>query len=335
MSHIPDPMTAPPLRWGFLGTGMIARFLAEAARDGTTQILQAIGSRTQDKADAFAQKYNVPQAFGSYEELVACPDVDVVYIATPNSEHHANTKLALEAGKHVLVEKSFTLTQAQAIDLAELAKQKNLFITEAMWTRFLPHQIELRRRIANGDLGDLVAAAGDLGQRDPVDLTDRFYSNELGGGSLYDRGVYPILWIADLFGIPQTVQARAEMTFSGVDGHLSVILGYPDKGVHAVAQSSILARTPAAGWVAGTKGYCEVPGFWAPAPLHFSFADGSTETWQWEGIASRGYEYEMAAIARAITEGLLTHPLIPIEETIAIQGLFDEIRAQIGLTWTT
>jgi len=312
---------------------MIADYLAESARAGTTQILQAIGSRSKEKAQAFADKYDIPVACGSYEELVARPDVDVVYIATPNSEHHANTRLALEAGKNVLVEKPFTLTQGDAIDLAKLAQAKGLFITEAMWTRFLPHQIELRRRVANGDLGDLITAVADFGECDIPDFSNRFFSKALGGGSFYDKGIYPLMWIADLFGIPQTVQARAEMVPTGVDGHISVILGYPDQGVHAVAQSSILVQTPAAAWVAGTMGYCEVPGFWSPAPLHFSFADGTKETWEWAGVASRGYEYELAATAQAITDGLLTHPLIPIEETIAIQGLLDEIRAQIGLTW--
>ena len=324
-------MQAPPLRWGFLGTGRIAHRVAAALRAGSTQVLQAVGSRSLAKAQAFAAHHGIPQAFGSYQDLVASPTIDAVYVATPNSKHHAHARLALEAGKPVIVEKPFTLTHAQARDLATLAQAKRLFLMEAMWTRFLPHHIELKRRVEAGDLGALTCAFADFGGRDPVDLAGRMYSRHLGGGALYDRGVYPLAWITDLLGLPSAVRAHAEMTTTGVDAHLTAILTFD--AASAIALCTMTARTPARAWLSGTRGFCEIPRFWAPAPLHFTFADGRKETWAHQGVRAEGFEYEFAAAARAITAGDLTHPLMPLTDTLALQQLLDNIRSQVGLTW--
>jgi predicted dehydrogenase len=315
-----------------MSTGWICQTVCQAMREATRQIPAAIGSRDLAKAQAFAEQHGIAAAHGSYEDLVNDPTVDIVYIGTPYSEHFANARLALEAGKPVLLEKSFTLTQAEGQQLADLAAQRGLFLMEAMWTRFLPHQRELRQRIADGALGELITAVADHGSRDPIDPTGRFYGKHLGGGSLYDRGIYPVSWIVDLFGLPDSVQAYGQLTATGVDADMSAILGYAKRGAQAFANSSIRARTPWTAWLAGSKGRVVVEEFWHPTTLQLYLGDAAVEVWQYP-VRSHGYEYELAAVAEAVTDGLLTHPIMPSDQTVAILGILDQIRNQLKMTW--
>jgi predicted dehydrogenase len=300
---------------------------------GTSQRLEAAGSRDLARARAFAEELGVPRAHGSYEDLVADPGVDIVYVATPHSEHLAGAMLALRAGKPVLVEKSFALDAAQARAIIEEAGARGLFCMEAMWTRFLPHQVELRQRVADGMLGEIVAGAAAFGQRNEFDAASRFYSPYLGGGALLDRGVYTLSWLCDLLGRPGSVTARAQLAGTGVDGHVSALLEYPARDASAVAQASVYAALPNTAWLAGSRGYVEVPSFWEPAPLHFTFSDGRTETWEWPTLRGAGYEFELAAAARSVSDGETTNPVMPPEQTLAIMELMDAIRSQVGITW--
>ena len=196
------------LRWGILGTGLIAgAFAADLVHTDSGEIA-AVGSRRQARADAFGDRYGVPRRHASYEALVADPDVDVIYVATPHSFHHENALLALEAGKHVLVEKAFTMNAAQAVELVAVARERGLFLMEAMWTRFLPHVVEIRRLLAEGALGRVVTVMADHGQWFAFDPTSRLFAPELGGGALLDLGVYPVSFASMVLGEPTRIEAH-------------------------------------------------------------------------------------------------------------------------------
>ena len=191
-----------PLRWGLIGSGLIAKAFADDLTVTDSGRVVAIGSRSQESADRFADKFGIPNRHASYEALVADPDVDVVYVATPHPMHLANALLALEAGKPVLVEKAFTMNADEARELVASARAKGLFAMEAMWTRFLPHIAEVNRLLAAGALGDIVTVMADHGQWFPKDPAFRLFAPELGGGALLDCGVYPVSFASMVLGKP-------------------------------------------------------------------------------------------------------------------------------------
>ena len=189
------------LRWGILGTGWIARQMtSDLAINGST--VTAVGSRTQEKADAYAAEFGIPPAHGSYEALVADPEVDVIYVATPHPSHVADATLALNAGKHVLLEKPYTINAAEARVVADLASERGLVVLEAMWTRWMPHMIRLREIIAAGTLGDVRTVIVDHNQKLSQDPAHRLQDPALGGGALLDLGIYPVSFAWDVFGAP-------------------------------------------------------------------------------------------------------------------------------------
>lgn len=206
------------LRWGILATGGIATSFASDLRTAGLDLV-AVGSRSQGSADAFAAKFDIPHAHGSYEALVTDPDVDIIYVSTPHPMHHAGAKLALENGKHVLVEKSFTLNRAEAEDLQRIAAERGLLAMEAMWTRYLPHMVRIREIIAEGTLGEIRAVSADHTQLITADPTHRLNALELGGGALLDLGIYPISFIWDILGAPTSIQATARLMETGVEAH--------------------------------------------------------------------------------------------------------------------
>ena len=180
------------LRWGIIGTGGIASTFVGDLAHTDSGVAAAVGSRTQEAADRFADRHGIERRYASYESLVADPDVDAVYVATPHPMHYENARSALEAGKHVLVEKAFTMNAEEALDLVDIARVRQLFLMEAMWTRCLPHVTEIRRLLQNGVLGRIVTVLADHGQWFTADPTSRLFAPELGGGALLDLGVYPV-----------------------------------------------------------------------------------------------------------------------------------------------
>ncbi len=287
-----------------------------------------MGARSLDRARAFAERFDIPRAYGSYEELVADSDIDVVHIGTLHHTHYEHARLALEAGKAVLLEKAFTLDQRQARDLADLAEERGLFLMEAMWTRFLPHMIELRNRVASGAIGEPRYLHADFGFHDEYDPKLRFYDITAGGGSLLDRGIYCLSWVANLVGLPQKIAASATLAPNGVDAQISAILDYP--AAQALIESAVNISTPQEAWIAGTKGMIKVgPRFWSPAPLEIHVGD-AVETWTHPTVAA-GYEYEVAEVARCVAAGETSSSVMPVEETVALMGVMDEMRRQAGV----
>ena len=210
------------VRWGILATGWIAELFAKDLKQ-TGHSVVAVGSRAQERADRFASTFGIATAHGSYEALVSDPNVDIVYIATPHPQHVSAAKLALNAGKYILVEKPFTLNAEEAAEIVTLARLKGLVVLEAMWTRFLPHMRRIREIIANGTIGEVRSITADHRQKLPDDPTHRLNALELGGGALLDLGIYPISFAWDILGRPASIKAEATFRNTGADAQVATV----------------------------------------------------------------------------------------------------------------
>ena len=260
-------MAAPPLRWGVLAPGWIAGQFAAALRRGTRQEIVAAGSRSFDRARAFAEEHGAPTAYGSYDELVHDPQVDIVYIASPHSEHHRQARLALEAGKPVLVEKAFTRNATEARDLINLAHARGLFLLEGMWSRFLPHYDVLQQAVQGGLIGDVTTVFADHGQHLYPDGPDRLSNPDLAGGALLDLAVYPISFADFVLGPFTTITATGTLTDRGVDQQESLTVANP-AGALGVLHASMLAASPCTASICGTDGRLDIAGtFYLPSTV--------------------------------------------------------------------
>jgi predicted dehydrogenase len=326
-------VVAESLRWGILGTGWIAsEFTVDLVANGLT--VTAVGSRTQESADAFAQKYDIPKVHASYEALAADPDVDAIYISTPHPFHYENAKLVLNAGKHALVEKAFTLNAGQAREIVELAASKNLVILEAMWTRWLPHMVRIRELIAEGRLGEVRTIIADHNQKLPSDPSHRIQNPDLGGGALLDLGIYPVSFAWDIFGRPSSVYALSSPTpVTGVDRQDAIILGYPG-GQQAVLHAALDTKGPNTAAVIGTEGYIEIDAVWYSATSFTAYdSTGAVIERFDQPVISRGMQYEAFALEKLVADGVLEGADLPPRESVEIMETLDEIRRQIGLVY--
>jgi predicted dehydrogenase len=328
---IEDPRSAPPLRWGILGPGKIARRFVREALAHTTQLVTAVGSRNLPRAQAFAHEFGIDSAHGDYRALVEDPDVDVVYVATPHSEHRANALLAIEAGKSVLVEKPLTRNAGEAREVFDAATDVGVFVMEAMWSRFLPHTIELTEAIARGVVGDVVGLGADHGQLLDFGPTHRLLNPDLAGGAVLDLGVYPLSFAHLLLGVPERVTAVGRLTETGVDGHASIVLSYGPR-TQAVIDTTLWSPTPCTAWVAGDEGRLEVERtFYAPSTFRITRLDGTS--WTFDGRVAGGFQYQIAEAARRIAEGEPESPLRTRQDTLEVMALMDEVRAQLGVVY--
>ncbi|HEY7004326.1 MAG TPA: Gfo/Idh/MocA family oxidoreductase [Gaiellaceae bacterium] len=316
-----------PLRWGVIGTGRIAETFAADLRLTSSGRVAAVGSRQLDTANRFADRFDIPNRHASYEELSADPDVDVVYVATPHPLHHSAALLALRAGKPVLVEKPFTMNAAEAEELVSAARDAGLFLMEAMWTRFLPHIVEIRRLLAEGALGDIVTVTADHGQWFREDRASRLFAPELGGGALLDLGVYPVSFASMVLGKPDRIAALVDAAFTGVDGQTSMLFGY-SSGAHAVLTCTLAAKSPTRAAIVGTEARIEVDGdFYAPTSFTLVSRTGE-ETRFDRPHEGRGLWHQADEVARCLSEGLLESPLMPLDESISIMQTMDAVLAQ-------
>jgi predicted dehydrogenase len=319
-----EEIVARVLKWGIIGTGGIARkFVRDLALTGVG-VATAVGSRTQSSADAFASEHSIPRGYDSYEKLVADAEVDVVYVATPHPMHFENASLALEHGKHVLVEKAFTMTSEEARNLVANAREKRLFLMEAMWTRCLPNIIEIRALIERGELGRIVGVEADHGQWFPLDPEHRLFNPALGGGAMLDLGVYPVSFASMVLGTPSRVAALTQPAFSGVDGSVAMAFGY-ESGAQAVLSCTSGARTPTRASISGTDARIEIGGsFYAPGPFTLVQRNGEERVYEFATVG-RGLHYEASEVARCIEEGLLESPMMPLDETVSIMETMERV----------
>jgi predicted dehydrogenase len=312
------------IRWGIIGTGLISTTFAADLELTDSGTVAAVGSRRQETAEAFGERFGVPGRHGSYEALVEDPEVDVVYVGTPHPMHHEDALLALRAGKHVLVEKPFTMNAAEAEELVAEARERGLFLMEAMWARFLPHMREVQRLLAEGALGEIVTVNADHSQWFVEDRAHRLFAPELGGGALLDLGVYAVSFASMVLGEPTRVLALADPAFTGVDAQTSILLGYESRA-HAVLTTTLRAKGPTRAAIVGTEARIEIDGPFYQSNA-FTLTPRRGEPQRWAGSpAEVGLRHEADEVARCIREGLLESPLMPLGETVAIMRTMDAV----------
>ena len=322
-----------PTNWGILGTGTIAHLVAEDLALLPNAELTAVGSRAQERADAFGDTFDVPHRHGSYEALVANPDLNVVHVASPHSAHLKHATMALEAGCAVLCEKPLALNAEQAEQLIATARRRDQFLMEAMWTRFLPVMDDVRRLVHDEQaLGDVHLLQADIGVTQSFDPTHRLFDPTLGGGALLDLGVYPLAFAFDLFGPPDTITSSAVIGETGIDEQCAAVFRYDD-GTQAVWHASVRADAGRTCVLAGTGGRLRgTRAWWKGAPFELTRDDGTAETWArpYEG---NGYQFEAAHVMHCLRAGRTESPRMPLDESRTLLETMDALRNEWGVTY--
>jgi predicted dehydrogenase len=331
------PLTHDRVRWGISSTGGIAQSFAKAlARVDDAQLL-AVGSRSLDRAKAFADEYGVDRAHGSFTELLADDDVDVVYISSPHSEHRREALAAVEAGKHVLVEKPFGLSAAEAHDVFDAAKDAGVFVMEALWSRFLPAHVRLRELVAEGVIGEVRTVEASFGFPMPFKPEHRLLNPQLGGGALLDLGIYPVNVAVQLLGPPTDVRAVATMGQTGVDVNTAVAMTFPG-GAVATATCSLNSVLASTARVIGSAGWIDLPNpQHCPESLTLRTIDDLIARKPGEVIdlpvGGDGLRYQVHEVHRCLREGLQQSPVMSWQHTLDLMTVLDRARAAIGLDY--
>ncbi|MCK4998982.1 MAG: Gfo/Idh/MocA family oxidoreductase [Anaerohalosphaera sp.] len=321
------------IRWGIIGTGKIAaKFASDLAFVDNAELV-AIASRNAETAKSFAKKFSIPNTYSSYEAITADPDIDIIYVATVNTLHMENTLTCLNAGKSVLCEKPFALNADQAQKMIETAHKKKLYLAEAMWTRFVPLTVELRRIIASGTIGEIKMLHADFCFTGRWAPQSRLLNPDLGGGALLDIGIYPVSFASMLLNCqPNRIATLANMAQTGVDEQAAFIFQY-DTGALAVLSCAINAQTHGQAVISGGKGTITVhPPFWHSSKMTITANDGSERTVEMP-YQGNGLHYQAVEANRCINNGLTETPAMPQKETLAIMKTLDTIRGQWKLKY--
>ena len=320
-----------PIRWGIIGTGGIARAFATALMQTPLAVLAAVGSRSIESARAFGSDFGNPASYGSYQELADAPGIDIIYIGTPHPMHAENAMMALRGGKAVLCEKPFTMNLREAAPVVALAREKQLFLMEAMWTRFMPALAEVRRIVASGEIGQVRQVHADFGFAATQDPEHRINKRELGGGALLDLGIYPLSISCALLGPVESVQAQAFLSDGGVD-HTTGFAMKHESGAMSLCSCSLRARTPCELTVSGALGSVRMNAMFHLAESVTVKTPEGTRTIATPYLGN-GYVHEAIEAGRCLREGLIESPHMLHAETLAQMRLLDTIRAQIGLVY--
>jgi len=333
----PLPATGRPLRWGVVGTGLIARRVTPQLNRLEDALLQAVSSRETARARAFADEFGAHEAYGDegdepgYVRLAADPAIDVVYVATPHGQHHGVTHALLAAGKHVLVEKAFTVTGDEAEDLVRLARRRGLFLMEAVWTRFLPVYQAACDAIADGKLGRVEWVQADLGFAAPFDPRSRMWAPDDGGGALLDLGVYAYAWALAGLGRPRAVTAHGRVNELGVDDLSALTLHYEGDRFAQLTMTLVSHATRTA-TMSGSKGTLRT---WAPltSPGGFTLDQPSGSRDVHADAGEAPHAHMLREVTRCVQQELTESPTMPLDDTLATMRLFDEARRQIGVRY--
>jgi len=320
------------IRWGVVGPGRIAEKVVEdfAVVEGARAV--AVASRSADRARDFADRHGIERAHGSYAEVLADPDVDALYVATPHPQHHAIALGAIAAGKALLVEKAFTATVAGAREVVDAARAADVFVMEAMWTRFQPAVVRLRELVADGAIGEVRSVQADLGVQREFDPADRLFAKELGGGALLDLGVYVVSFAQMLLGDPDTVTATGSLFDNGVDAEASLLLGYAD-GRSATLMTSLHNGLPGQARVFGTAGWIDVlPRFHHPATIVLHRVGAAAEEITLPALGA-GYAHELIEVTECLRAGRTESAVMPLADTLAVQDVLEQAAGQLGVTF--
>ncbi len=319
-----------PVRWGFIGLGRIATNVAKDWAHQQGAELHAVASRSEERARAFANAYGAKKAYGSYGALLADPDVDAVYVATPHSLHRRDGLAVIQKRKPLLMEKAFTATLDGARDLVQAAQNANVFAMEAMWTRFQPAVVKARELIADGAIGEVRTVQADLGVSRPMDASDRLFALELGGGTLLDLGVYVVNFAHMILGAPAKVTAAGQIGQTGVDVESSLLLEYGG-GQTALLSSSFVAPSPGFARVFGTHGWLDVPPrFHHPDSVVLHRHGATPQEFQ---LPSRGagYAHEFDEVNAALRAGAVESEVMPLSASLEVQEVLQQAADQIGV----
>lgn len=321
------------IRWGIAGPGRMAQnFVKDFVHvDGAEAY--AVGSRNLERAQAFASTFGLPQAFGSYQELCASPDIDVVYISTPHPQHKAIALEAIRNGKGVLVEKAFATTLAGAQAVVDAAREAKVFAMEAMWTRFQPVVRALHQVVDEGRLGTILGVQGDLYAQRDFNPDDRLFAKELGGGALLDLGVYVLHFAQDFLGTPASMTVDGTLYPNGVDAQAGMVLRY-ETGALATLAVSLQAAGPGRIVVMGDQGWAEVkPRFHHPdrVVLHRKGVTPRTLALSPLGI---GYSHEIEEVTRCIQQGRTESEIVPLDHTLAVMAQLEQALNAVGVKHT-
>ena len=318
-------------KWGILGPGGIARAFAKDLQLLDGHEVAAVGSRTLSNAQEFAKSFG-GTAYGSYEELVADPTVDAIYVATPHPSHKDNVISALNAGKPVLCEKPFAVNAHEAREMVLAAEKNGVALMEAMWARFLPHYAHVREIIASGVLGQILTVQADHGQRLADRNIPRLIEPSLAGGALLDLGIYPVSFAHMILGNPSKITASAVLTEKGVDAQTSMIFDYAD-GAQAILTTTMIEQTPCRAVVAGVNGWLEIDRtFYNPTSMRVVLFDGSVTQYP-HTYTGHGLREQAEAFKKLVQSGKNQSEILTWKDTVDIMGTLDAVRSQIGLRY--
>ncbi|MGV9690879.1 Gfo/Idh/MocA family protein [Streptomyces sp. NPDC003444] len=321
------------VRWGILATGGIAeRFTTDLLTLDDAEVV-AVASRSEAPAKAFAERFGIPRAYGEWAGLFADGDVDVVYVATPHHAHRTAAGLALEAGKAVLCEKALTLNAREAAELVALARDRGLFLMEAMWMYCNPLIRRIAELVRDGAVGEVRTVQADFGLAGPFGADHRLRDPETGGGALLDLGVYPVSFAQLLLGEPDSVQAHALLSPEGVDLNTGMLLGWSGTGASALLSCSIAADTPLTASVTGSLGRIDVPrGFFFPE--RFTLHRNGAEPEEFVAEADpHSFRHEAAEVMRCLRAGERESPLVPLDGSLAVMRTLDAVRNRVGVRY--
>ncbi len=323
---------ADPIRWGIVSTGGIARTMAAELRRLPDAQLAAVSSRSVQRARAFADEFGVERAYGSVGDLLSDDDVDIVYVATPHAQHAAIVGAALDIGRAVLCEKTFTTSLADTENLVQRARDRRIFCMEAMWARFVPLLVRTREIIADGGVGEVRTVFADLGFVAPRDPQHRLWDPVLGGGALLDLGVYPVAFAQMVLGEPDTVTAHGSLSPQQVDAEAGLLLSW-DGGARALLDVSLVAHSPGMAMIIGTEGRLDLPPrFHHPTRLVHTSADGSVQEYGHEH-EGRGYLPMLREVHRCLREGQTESEAMPLSDTVAVMRVLDQALRLLGVQY--
>lgn len=321
-----------PIRWGILATGEVAKNFTQALKTCSDAQISAVSSRTQGRAEDFGNRWNIPVRYGSYQALAEDPRVDIIYIATPHNLHAENIEMCLKAGKHVLCEKAFTLNARQAEVCIALAREKNLFLMEAMWMRFFPAAAQIRDWLAQGILGQIRLVQADFCINLPFDPDHRLYDLERAGGALLDLGIYPLSFASMVLGPARRVHGRAQIGQSGVDELDAITLSY-DQGAFASLNCGMRGYKPREAFIIGSEGYVKVHNiFFRPDRLSLHLIGQDPEDFHFP-IEGNGYQYEIQEVHRCLQSGQIESHMMPLDESLSLMKQMDELRSAWNLVY--
>jgi len=322
------------IRWGILGCGKIANKFAADLKWVRDAELIAVGARDQDRARQFAATFGARLAFDSYEGLVSCPEVDVIYVATPHGFHHEHTLLCLRHGKAVLCEKALALNLRQAKEMVEESQRSRVFLMEAFWTKFLPQYQKVLSLVADGTLGEIRMIQADFGFCAPEPLAQRLYDPALGGGSLLDIGIYPVFLATSLLGRPVEINATIDPYDTGVDKQIAINLQFESRALASLS-STFEVETPVAATIMGTRGYVRMKNRFHNASCELELVLGKESPRTVEVIREEGYGYQFEArhVTQCLRDGLIESPVMRHSDSLLLMETLDRIRHRCGLRY--